>query len=129
MTKQLFLDNAYIKECDATLLHVFILSKKWIAIVLDRTCLQPSHRDGGDAGHLVMEDGDMIHIEKVVMDTHYLSILSKVLKTFSIKLSMRENTNHFKASGEQNWGKVVNALEMLEQARSEGIDTSEGILP
>ena len=70
MTEQLYLDNAYIRECDATLLHVFILSKKWIAIILDRTCLQPSHRDGGDAGHLVMEDGDMIQIEKVVNDTH-----------------------------------------------------------
>jgi len=32
--------------------------------------------------------------------------------------------SHFKASGEQNWGKVIKALEMLEQARSEGIDVT-----
>jgi len=30
--------------------------------------------------------------------------------------------SHFKASGERNWGKVVDALRMLEQARMEGVE-------
>jgi N-acyl-D-amino-acid deacylase len=32
--------------------------------------------------------------------------------------------SHFKASGRQNWGKVVEALEILERARSVGIDVT-----
>jgi len=32
--------------------------------------------------------------------------------------------SHFKASGRQNWGKVVEALEMLDRARTEGVDVT-----
>jgi N-acyl-D-amino-acid deacylase len=42
--------------------------------------------------------------------------------TVGSESSVPVHVSHFKASGERNWGKVVEALEMLEKARGEGID-------
>jgi Ser-tRNA(Ala) deacylase AlaX len=68
MTEQIYLKDAYLTECEATILQVLPLNKRWNAIILDRTCLQPSHRDGGDKGFLVTKEGNIIPIENVVVN-------------------------------------------------------------
>lgn len=67
MTEQLYLLDAYQKECEAKVVRKTTTGKK-ASIVLDRTILQPSHRDGGDRGHLVLEDDTSLYVPSVVMD-------------------------------------------------------------
>lgn len=44
------------------------------------------------------------------------------VETIGIEAGVPVHISHFKASGERNWGKVVEALNALEEARAKGVD-------
>lgn len=67
MTEQLYYRDAYAKEC-SSLIVASEEKGRYLLLELDRTCLQPSHRDGGDKGTLVAEDGTRVPVTKVVSD-------------------------------------------------------------
>jgi N-acyl-D-amino-acid deacylase len=44
------------------------------------------------------------------------------VETIGVEAKVPVHISHFKASGERNWGKVVEALNALEEARAKGVD-------
>jgi Ser-tRNA(Ala) deacylase AlaX len=68
MTEQLFMCDAYLRECTAQVLDVGASGKQQ-TIFLDQTVLQPSHRDGGDRGEIVLENGTSLPIGTVVLES------------------------------------------------------------
>ena len=73
MTKQLYMDDPYLRECTATIEKVEQTAKK-VTLWLDRTVFQPSQRDGGDRGHLNLAGGGSIYIGTVVEDRVHQTI-------------------------------------------------------
>jgi len=67
-TKQLYSEDAYLKDCHAKILKIHNngnQKKSGKSIILDKTVLQPQNRDGGDKGIIKNINGEMI-VKKVV---------------------------------------------------------------
>lgn len=77
MTELLYYRDAYLTECEGTVVGVEERGKD-LMVRLDRTCLQPSHRDGGDKGWFVLGDGRELPVAKVVSDPCLGSIEHRV---------------------------------------------------
>jgi Ser-tRNA(Ala) deacylase AlaX len=77
VTQQLYFRDAYLKECESLVVG-FEDRGRHLLLELDRTCLQPSHRDGGDKGVLVAEGGERIPVTKVVSDPQRGTISHRV---------------------------------------------------
>jgi len=69
-TKKLFLDDAYARTAEATVVEVRHEGKK-TTVVLDQTLLQPSHRDGGDRGTLALDGGREVYVGTVAQSHHH----------------------------------------------------------
>jgi Ser-tRNA(Ala) deacylase AlaX len=69
-TRKLFLDDAYARTAEATVVEVRHEGKK-TTVVLDQTLLQPSHRDGGDRGTLAFEGGREVYVGTVAQSHHH----------------------------------------------------------
>lgn len=77
MTELLYYRDAYLTESESTVVGVEE-RRRDLMVRLDRTCLQPSHRDGGDKGWLVAGGGERLSVTKVVSDPRLGSIEHKV---------------------------------------------------
>lgn len=73
MTEQLYLQDAYLKECEAVVTDAK-LGRKGQIIQFDRTCLQPNHRDGGDKGIVLTAEGEKYDVINVTSDHGFASI-------------------------------------------------------
>lgn len=73
MTEQLYLKDAYLKECIAVITDAK-MARKGQLIQFDRTCLQPNHRDGGDKGFVTTAEGEKFDVINVVSNPSFGSI-------------------------------------------------------
>jgi misacylated tRNA(Ala) deacylase len=67
MTEQLYFQDAYLQGCTARIMGVEGQGRE-SKVLLDRTCLQPNHRDGGDKGVLISAEGMTLPVVRVITD-------------------------------------------------------------
>jgi len=67
MTERVYLQDAYLQECEAQVIAVED-RKQELIVQLSRTCLQPNHRDGGDKGTLIADDATTFPVLNVTLD-------------------------------------------------------------
>ena len=88
MTEQIYMKDAYLKACSAEVIQVSEMGNQKV-IILDRTVMQPSHRDGRDRGHFICEDGAILHISSVVIDKHANRIEHRGKGKFNISVGAK----------------------------------------